>query len=415
MFSGRRFYSLKKMDFVMSVFLLGQTLQAASMGYDEAWVESTMQSLSLQQKIGQLFVVAARFDDNAKQEDCSDHARFLSNGREVEMLITEYGVGGVIFLGKKSLTEGLVHSIKTFQQRSIIPLLMTLDAEWGLGMRLCDAIAFPRNNVLGREEDETVYRVAHEIGRQLRCIGMHMNFAPVADVNNNPKNPVIGSRSFGDDPGLVAGKSIAFMQGLHHAGILACAKHFPGHGDTNVDSHLALPLIPHDKNRLQSVEFHPFVELVKNGVPAIMMAHLEVPALEPEPRVPTSLSHTVINNVLRGELGFTGLVITDALDMKGVTSLYEPGDAELRAFLAGNDILLVPTDVPKAVDLIERAIKEGRVSEQNLDARVRKIMATKAWALFKNPESLNPVYQHEELHTPGAYALLEQLTQSSRE
>ena len=207
-----------------------------------------------------------------------------------------------------------------------------------------------------------------------------MNFAPVVDVNNNPRNPVINSRSFGEDRMNVARKGLMYAMGLQDAGIMPVYKHFPGHGDTDTDSHLALPVIRHNMERLDSIELFPFKFGIRNGIPAIMSAHLHVPALDTAENVPSSLSRSTIHDFLRGTLGFEGLVITDALNMKGASEGNRPGDLEAKAFVAGNDILLMPSDVPRAIAAIRRVIKEGTVSEQELDQRCRKILHAKAWA-----------------------------------
>lgn len=404
-----RFFLIQCLGFC---FLCFRGTHAGSL-YNDIWVESTLQSLTLREKIGQLFIVAAKSATIQEGSGVNSVESNPYNADAIRQLIVDYGVGGVIFLGKTT-TDAVTRSVSSFQELSKVPLLITLDAEWGLGMRLKDAMSFSRNDMLGKMDDDVVRCVAQEIGRQLALIGVHMNFAPVVDVNNNPNNPIIGTRSFGDEPQLVAQKGIAFMYGLQDAGIIACAKHFPGHGDTAVDSHIDLPLILHDRDRLNNIELYPFVELIKGGVLAIMIAHLEMPALESGHHVPTSLSYSVVTNLLKNELNFKGLVITDALEMKGVSNYYEPGYIELQAFLAGNDILLCPLDVPGAIDLIEQAIRDGRVAEQELDMRVRKILLAKAWTLTRHPLSTNPIYNYEQLHTPEAYVLQQQLCNRDR-
>lgn len=364
--------------------------------------------MSLREKIGQLFILAAVADES-RHKDFMVTAPYNITTDYIKHIITTYRPGGIIFLGKGT-TKHIVDATNMYQTLSTSPLLIALDAEWGLSMRLQDAVVFPRNTIVGEINDvDLTYQMAQEIGRQLTLIGVHCNLAPVVDVNNNPLNPIIATRSFGDNPELVAQHSIAYMRGLHDAGILSCAKHFPGHGDTTTDSHHDLPVIEHTRSRLDTIELYPFKELIKAGTPAIMTAHLCVPALEPT-RIPTSLSHTVVTDVLKNELGFTGLVITDGLGMKGVTQQYAPGDIELQAFLAGSDMLLCPVDMPKAVALIEQAIINDTVSEQELDARVIKILKAKQWAFSQHPASLHPVYDYEQLHTAHAYDLQKKLT-----
>lgn len=369
--------------------------------YDNAWAHRMVKEMSLREKIGQLFVVAATSYNK------------INSSELVKSLIADYGIGGIIFLGSRTV-EDQVSVTRELQQLSRIPLLITLDAEWGLGMRLKNGMSFPFNRELGKLNDtDLVYQVGKEIGRQLAVIGVHMNFAPVIDVDNNPLNPVIGKRSFGDDPECVAQNGIAYAQGLRDAGILACVKHFPGHGDTAADSHHELPKISHKRDRLDVIELYPFRQLIKHSIAAIMIAHLEVPALEPKAKLPTSLSYRTITDLLKHELRFEGLVITDGLRMRGASDHYKPGEVELNAFLAGNDILLCPLNVPKAVTLIEVAIKEGKVTEQDLDARVIKIMQAKAWAFTQQARYNQDNVERDiigELFTPEAYALKGKVT-----
>jgi beta-glucosidase-like glycosyl hydrolase len=309
----------------------------------------------------------------------------------VEKMIKEYGVGGIIFLYKSDPVKQMMLARK-FQAASKVPLMITQDAEWGLSMRLDidpkKVVRYPRNMTLGAiQDEEIVFEVAKEIGNQCAAIGVHMNFAPVVDVNNNKANPVIHDRSFGDNPDRVARLACLFARGLQAAGVLACAKHFPGHGDTNIDSHVELPTIKHNRNRLDAVELAPFRALARNGIDAIMHAHLNVPALD-ETGTPSSLSHKIVTQLLQQELGYKGLNITDGLGMDAVRKKYAPGELELAAFLAGNDILLCPLDVPNAVSLIEREITSGRVSEDDLNRRVLKILSSKKWA-FEQQKGLN--------------------------
>lgn len=227
-----------------------------------------------------------------------------------------------------------------------------------------------------------------EIGSQCAQVGVHMNFAPVVDVNNNPKNPVIHDRSFGDDPKKVARLAALYARGLQDAGIIACAKHFPGHGDTDTDSHLDLPVINHTKNRLNEIELPPFRALIDAGVGAVMNAHLAIPALEATPNRPSSLSYDVVTKLLKQDMGFQGLVVTDGLGMDAITKHYAPGDLEYKAFLAGNDILLCPLDIPRAAELIKQAIQNGNVTEEDLDRRVLKILKAKVWAFEQQRKNI---------------------------
>jgi beta-glucosidase-like glycosyl hydrolase/CubicO group peptidase (beta-lactamase class C family) len=329
-----------------------------------------MKTLSLEDKIAQLMMVAAYSN--------RDEVHF----REIEELIEKEHIGGIIFFQGGPVRQ--VNLTNRFQNISKIPLLIAIDGEWGLAMRLDSTISYPRQMSLGAiQNDALIYQMGYDIGLQCRRMGIHINFAPVADVNNNPSNPVINSRSFGEDPHLVAVKAQKYAEGLNDAGIIATAKHFPGHGDTDTDSHLALPLIRESMERLDSVELYPFKHLIEYGIPAIMAAHLNVPSLDTSTNLPSSLSPLVIDSLLKFKMEFNGLVFTDALNMKGVSRFYEPGEVELMAFLAGNDILLMPSDVPKAIAAIRKDIKRGIIQESELDKRCRKVLLAKAWAGLK--------------------------------
>ncbi len=334
--------------------------------------------LTLEQKIGQLFMVAAVADEEVAK-DCIQKKPYRMDKEYIEKLITQHHIGGILYLGKSN-SEKQIQRTQYFQSLSTIPLLIGQDLEPGrVGVSRLQAMdCFSNNKTLGEYDDtEKTYQTGCAIGQFCKKLGVHINFAPVADVNNNPNNPIINDRSFGDNPELVTQHAIAFAEGLHNAGIIACAKHFPGHGDTDVDSHKDLPKITHDKNRLHSIELYPFKQLIANNIPAIMIAHLEVPAFEEQTKVPSSLSKKIVTDLLREELGFKGLIITDGLDMHGVTNYYSHGQAELRALLAGNDILLSPVDVPAAVTAIKQAIMNNQITEQEIDAHVEKILCIK--------------------------------------
>jgi beta-N-acetylhexosaminidase len=335
-------------------------------------------NLTLDQKIGQLFMVAAVADEEIAK-DCLSKKTYRMDQEYVTKLIKDYHIGGVIYLGKSD-TEKQIQRTQYFQNISAIPLLIGQDLEPGrVGISRLQAMeCFQNNNKLGENNNVAeTYDVGCAIGQYCKKLGVHINFAPVADVNNNPNNPVINDRSFGDNPELVAQHAIAFAQGLENAGIIACAKHFPGHGDTDVDSHYDLPLIKHDIKRLHDIELYPFKKLIANNIPAIMIGHLEVPAFEDKPKTPSTVSKKIVTDLLQNELGFKGLIITDGLDMQGITNNYKNGQAELQALLAGNDILLSPVDVPAAVIAIKQAIKDNHITEQEIDAHVKKILDIK--------------------------------------
>lgn len=330
----------------------------------ERWVDSIFNSLSDEQRIAQLFMVAAYSNRDEKHKE------------EISNLIKEYGIGGLIFFqGSPAKQAQLTND---YQLISKVPLLIAIDGEWGLAMRLDSTIAYPRQLTLGAHADtRLIYEMGKEIARECKRLGIHINFAPVADINNNPNNPVINDRSFGEDKLSVSLKALAYMDGMQSAGVMACAKHFPGHGDTDTDSHLALPVINSDRKRLDEIELYPFKVLINNGVQSVMAAHLFVPQLDSTPKLASSLSPKVVTDLLRKELGFKGLVFSDALNMKGVSSFYKPGEVDLKAFQAGNDVMLFSEDVPRAVKMFSNGLKNGSIKKENLYASVKKILTAK--------------------------------------
>ncbi|MEN8798564.1 MAG: glycoside hydrolase family 3 N-terminal domain-containing protein [Flavobacteriaceae bacterium] len=350
------------------------------------WVETRYQALSLEEKIGQLFMIIAQSDQGPQAAE------------KIKKLIIDHGIGGVIFS-----TGGPVRQARLtneFQAASKLPLLIGMDAEWGLSMRLDSTYAFPWNLTLGAIQDSAIIaEVGHQIGLHARRMGVHINFAPDIDVNINPQNPIIGNRSFGEDPENVAQKGLAFMKGMQKAGILATAKHFPGHGDTATDSHKSLPLIEHDRSRLDSVELYPYRKLVKEGVNSVMVAHLSIPELEPDLNIPASLSRNIIREILINQLDFKGLVITDALNMRGVRGDDDSGNIELKAFLSGNDILLMPKDIVDAKITLAKAYYSGIISEERLARSVKKILAIKYKAGLNRYRPLDLKNLYEDLNS----------------
>ena len=327
----------------------------------QQWVDSVMSHLSLQEKIGQLLVprVPAVADKATK--------------KQLKEWVRKYKIGGLLFA--KGTIEGQAALTNQVQKDSKVPMLITVDGEWGLSMRLTDAPEFPRNATLGCIADNSrIEEYGREVARELRALGVHVNFAPVADVNTNPFNPVINVRAFGEDTQVVTEKVLAYSRGLESGGVLSVAKHFPGHGDTSTDSHRTLPVLRHDRARLDSVELYPFREYIRAGLGGIMTGHLQVPALEADSLLPSSLSRSIVTDLLQDELGFQGLVFTDALDMRGVTRV--PGFF-VKAVKAGNDMLLVQTAVVKALDEVVAALKDGTLTEADVEARCRKVLAWK--------------------------------------
>jgi beta-glucosidase-like glycosyl hydrolase len=289
-----------------------------------------------------------------------------------------------------------------------------MDAEWGLAMRLDSTLKYPRQMMLGAiADDKLIYQMGHDIGRQMRRLGVHINFAPVVDINNNPGNPVINFRSFGEDRENVAGKSMMYLKGLEDAGVLGVLKHFPGHGDTDTDSHYALPVIPYKRSRLDSLELFPFTYGIEHGAGAIMSAHLHVPALDSTPQMPSSLSDPIINGLLRQEMGFRGLVFTDALNMRGASDYFKPGDLEVKALLAGNDVLLMPDDVSKAINAIRKEVKRGNISEDYLDEKVKKILLLKDWLGLREPKAIDTLNLTADLNNPWYEVEMRKLVRAS--
>ncbi len=364
---------------------------------ENRWVDSVFKTLSLEEQIGQLFMVAAFYNDSIQINQTIN-------------LIKNQGIGGVIFF--KGTAKKQAKQTNHYQSLSRIPLLVGLDAEWGLNMRLEKTINFPKQMTLGALKDTVlIYEMGLEIGRQLQRIGVHINFAPVVDVNNNPNNPVIGYRSFGENPQAVASKAIAYMQGLQAAGIIANAKHFPGHGDTNKDSHVTLPVINHNLNRLNQVELYPFNKIIEAGIQSIMVAHLHVPALGSKAKLPTTLSPSVVTEKLRKDMKFKGLIVTDALNMKGVTKFYRPGEVDLKALAAGNDLLLYPLDVEKGIERIKQAIEENDsiVTKSLIEKKVRKILKAKFKAGLNNYKPISLDHLQADLTPSKAFALKQSL------
>jgi len=333
----------------------------------QVWVDSILKSMTIDQKIGQLFMIQAYSNRDAQHQ------------ADVVSLIKKYKVGGLVFF--QGTPKKQAEMTNYFQSISKMPLLIGFDGEWGLNMRLDNTYRFPWNMTLGAIQDESlIEEFGVMLGKHHKRMGIHVNFAPVVDVNVNPNNPIIGNRSFGEDPKNVASKAIAFVKGMQSENVLANAKHFPGHGDTDVDSHTALPSIPFSLQRLDSVELHPYKELFKNGLASIMVAHLSVPAYEPNTSLPSSLSKNIITDLLKEKLGFKGLIFTDALNMKGAANFSTSAEINLEVIKAGNDILLMPEDVPGSFEKLKQAVLDSTITETRLDESVKKILKAKYWA-----------------------------------
>ena len=328
------------------------------------YADSLYAKLSMDERIGQLYIVALY--TNKDQNHISG----------VRKLVEQERIGGIILMQDDAEQE--IALVNEFQKKSRVPMLFGMDAEWGLYQRIKTAHKFPWAMTLGAIQDNNlVYEMASKIAEDAKKMGIYWNFAPVVDVNTNPKNPIIGNRSFGSDVQNVIAKSLAYAQGLQDNGVLAAIKHFPGHGDTDVDSHLDLPVVKHSLERLNKIELAPFKALMDKKIGGAMIAHLYVPQLEKGKNIPASISYDIVTNLLKNKFRYEGLVITDALNMNAVAKKYPAGELDLRAFKAGNDVLLFSQDVPTGKKLIKEAIQKGEISEKRLEESVKKILKTK--------------------------------------
>ncbi|MCY2687016.1 glycoside hydrolase family 3 N-terminal domain-containing protein [Salinimicrobium sp. TH3] len=382
------FSGLLLASFLITQISFSQTspLIAEDVEQQRQWVDSIYDAMTLKEKVGQLFMIDVF---------SSDPPAKIEKARE---LVEQHYVGGVIF--SKGGPKRQVKLQNELQELSKIPLLIGMDAEWGLAMRLDSTYAYPWNMTLGAIQDENlITEVGASIAQHSKRLGVHMNFAPVVDINTNPENPIIGNRSFGENKTNVTSKSIAFIKGMQREGVLGSAKHFPGHGDTERDSHKTLPVVDFSRDRIFREELFPYRELIAEGLSSVMVAHLNVPSLEERTEFPSSLSHEIVTGILKEELNFNGLIITDALNMKGVANFDEPGEIDLAAFLAGNDILLFSEDVPKASELIVEAYNKGLITEARLKHSVRKILYAKYKIGLDKYKPVDPVYVIEDLNS----------------
>ena len=353
------------------------------------WVDSVFNTLSEEERIAQLFMVAAYSN------------RDSSHQREIEKLITDQKIGGLIFFQGGPIRQA--NLTNSYQAKAKVPLLVSIDAEWGLAMRLDSTMKFPKQMTLGAISDNNlIYQMGEQIAMQCKRMGIHVNLAPVADVNNNSENPVINYRSFGEGKYKVANKAIAYMKGMQNKGIMANAKHFPGHGDTDSDSHKTLPIIKHTRERLDSLELYPFQQMIDSGLGSMMIAHLYIPSLDDRPNRASTLSENIVTDLLQKEMGFEGLIFTDALNMRGVSAFYDPGKLDVEALLAGNDVLLFSEDVPKAIEEIKTAINQKLISQKEIDRRCRKILFAKAWCGLSKYKPIDTALLSEDLHKSEA-------------
>jgi beta-glucosidase-like glycosyl hydrolase/CubicO group peptidase (beta-lactamase class C family) len=364
------------------------------------WVDSVFQTLTPEQKVGQFFMVATFSNRHENHYQYIDH------------LIQNNNIGGLIFFQGGPYRQAVLTN--RYQAASKVPLLIGIDGEWGLGMRLDSAMDFPKQMALGAIRDnELIYRMGAEIGRQCQRLGIHINFAPVSDINSNPANPVIGVRSFGESKENVALKASAYMRGLQQTHVIATAKHFPGHGDTNADSHHTLPTVNRSLELMRDVDLYPFRKLIADSLMGVVTGHLHVPEMDNTPALAATLSEKIVTELLKKELGFRGLVFTDALNMGGISRSPKAMDVNLRALIAGNDILLYPENVREATINILNAIQQGVISQEFIDEKVRKILRAKYWAGLNKYKPINLAGLSADLNSPEASLLKQELCEES--
>ncbi len=377
-------------------------LSASANPKEAFWVDSMFQAMTDAERFGQLFAIRAHSDMDSVYE------------QQVENLIRQYKPGGICFFNpsNKGTPEKQAALTNRYQSASPqVPLMVSMDLEWGLGMRFRDfTISFPKQIMLGAVQDNRlIYDMGIEVARQCRRLGVHVNFAPDADINNNPANPVINERSFGEDRSNVTAKAYQYMSGLQDGGVLACAKHFPGHGDTDVDSHFDLPLLLQSRERLDSLELYPFKMLAQNGIGSFMVAHLSVPALDPRTNRPTSLSRPVITDLLRNKYGFQGIIFTDAMEMKGVTKNFGPGLADVEVFKAGNDVDLLPADLGAAMSALTAAADSGYVDKEQLYESCKRVLRSKYRLGITGPQRVDINNLRRDMNAPQALVLKRKL------
>ncbi|AQX08375.1 glycoside hydrolase family 3 protein [Elizabethkingia ursingii] len=360
------------------------------------WVDKTYNSLSQDEKLGQLFITALYTNKD------QNHINFVRH------LVNKEKIGGIILMQDNAAQE--IDLVNEFQESSRVPLLIGMDAEWGLYQRIAAAHKFPWAITLGAiQDDKLVYEMASKIASDAKRMGVNWDFAPVVDVNTNPSNPIIGNRSFGSDVQNVIRKGLAYSNGLQDNGVLAAIKHFPGHGDTDKDSHLDLPVVKHNIDRLNNTELAPFKALMDKNVGGVMVAHLYVPALESKSGVPASVSYSIITDLLKKKFGYKGLIITDALNMGAVASRYKAGELDKKAFAAGNDIMLFSQGVSEGKKLIQQAIDNGEIPQSRIEESVKKILLTKYYLGLPNFKKISTNNINSDLNNESHAQLSEKL------
>ncbi len=362
----------------------------------EKYADSLYQQLSLDEKIGQLYIVALY--NNRGEEEI----------QKIRNLVEKEKIGGLILMQDDAVKH--INLLNEFQGKSRIKMMIGIDGEWGLFQRFPAAHKFPWAMTLGAIQDNSlIYEMTSKIAEDCKRMGIYWDFAPVVDVNTNPSNPIIGNRSFGSDINNVIAKGLAYAQGLQDHGVLASMKHFPGHGDTNTDSHLDLPVVSHNLERLNSVELSPFKALLDKKIGGVMVAHLYVPTLEKKKGIPASVSYEIITNLLKNTYQYKGLIITDALNMNAIAKKFSPGEIDLRAFKAGNDIMLFSQDVPSGKTLIKSAFEKGEISENRLAESVKKILKTKFLLGLQDLKPINPENINTDLNNASHAEISEKL------
>ena len=367
----------------------------------QTWVNSKLEQMSLRQQIAQLFIISC-YPMRGEQ--------YIE---EITAIVRDEQIGGLIW--GECHPSLCMKTLNSLQSQVEIPLLVVIDAEWGVSMRLDSVIRFPQQLTLGAIQDNSlIYDFGAEVARQCREMGVHINLAPVVDVNNNPNNPVINMRSFGENKYKVTEKAYQYMKGMQDGGIGTCLKHFPGHGDTDKDSHTELPSILHDRQRLDDIELYPFRELITRGADGVMTAHLQIPALCSEPDIPSSQSKEICTDLLQNELGFKGLILTDALEMQGALYNRDTSKVALYSLIAGNDILEVPIDMKKSIDEIEKAVQRGEVSASYIQEKCKKVLEAKYdFGLHNGFVPIDPYTILEKLNTVNAKELRYKLSEHS--
>lgn len=402
-----KLYHMKKPLFTISLSLLITFVASAQqpsyidmLKQQPKWVDSVFKKLNKKQKIAQMFFVAAYTNKSERFTD------------SIGKVIKREKIGGLVFFQGGPGRQAILTN--QYQKLARVPLLIASDGEWGLGMRLDSTISYPYQMALGAVQNkELIYKMGLEVAKDFKRVGMHMNLAPDVDVNNNAKNPVINYRSFGENKYNVAEKASAYLKGMQDGGLLVSIKHYPGHGDTDVDSHYDLPQLKFTKERLDSLEMYPFKELIKQGAAGVMIAHMNIPALDPTPNMPSTLSKPIVTGILKNQQKFEGIIISDAMGMKGVVKHFKDGEADVMGVIAGNDVLELSENSKRAVKMVRQAIKDKRLTIERIDESVKKILTAKYWAGLNVKQTINEENVWEGVNRSESQVLLQQLADAS--